>query len=101
MSHLIKIRRIQRSAQRNPWVPLENTILETSHRHSVFTIPEELRVEIYWNRDLLKDMCDGIYQVINHWFEKMSKKRKYLPVVITVVHTFGRTLDFNPDIHAD
>jgi hypothetical protein len=76
------------------------TILDISHRHSVFTIPEELRNEVYWNRDLLKDMSDGIYKVISYWFEKKAKKRKYIPAVITVVHTFGRSLDFNPHIHA-
>lgn len=83
------------------WVNKQmETILDVSHRHSVFTVPEELRSEIYWNRDLLKDMCDGIHQVISYWFEKLSKKRKYVPAVITVVHTFGRSLDFNPHIHA-
>ena len=30
----------------------------------------------------------------------MGKNREYMPGVITVVHTFGRSLDFNPHIHA-
>jgi|LFRM01.1.fsa_nt_gb ribosomal protein S27E len=83
------------------WVNKQvETILDVTHRHTVFTVPEELRKEIYWNRDLLKDISDGIYGVISYWYEKMGKSREYMPGVITVVHTFGRSLDFNPHIHA-
>ena len=83
------------------WVNKQvETILDVTHRHAVFTVPEELRKEIYWNRDLLKDISDGIYGVISYWYEKMGKDREYMPGVITVVHTFGRSLDFNPHIHA-
>ena len=83
------------------WVNKQvETILDVTHRHTVFTVPEELRKEIYWNRDLLKDISDGIYELICYWYEKMGKSRKYMSGVITVVHTFGRSLDFNPHIHA-
>lgn len=83
------------------WVNKQvETILDVTHRHTVFTVPEELRAEIYRNRDLLKDISDGIYGVISRWYEKMGKSREYMPGVITVVHTFGRSLDFNPHIHA-
>lgn len=83
------------------WVNKQvETILDVTHRHTVFTVPEELRKEIYWNRDLLKDMSDGIYQLICYWYEKKGKSQKYMPGVITVVHTFSRSLDFNPHIHA-
>lgn len=83
------------------WVNKQvETILDVTHRHTVFTVPEELRKEIYWNRDILKDISDGIYQLICYWYEKKGKCREYMPGVITVVHTFGRSLDFNPHIHA-
>ncbi len=83
------------------WVNKQvETILDVTHRHTVFTVPEELRKEIYWNRELLKDISDGISGVINYWYEKMGKNREYMPAVITVVHTFGRSLDFNPHVHA-
>lgn len=83
------------------WVNKQvETILDVSHRHTVFTVPEELRVEIYRNRELLKDISDAIYGVISRWYEKKGKNKKYMPGVITVVHTFGRSLDFNPHVHA-
>lgn len=36
------------------WVNKQvETILDVTHRHTVFTVPEELRIEIYRNRDIL------------------------------------------------
>lgn len=83
------------------WVNKQvDTIIDTSHRHTVFTIPEELRRRVYWNRSLIKDISDKDAGVIEHWYKKQSQKKDYTVGIITVVHTFGRDMKFNPHIHA-
>ena len=74
-------------------------MLNVVHRHSVFTIPEELRNYFYKRREMLKDLMDGVYQVINYWHKK-HKGKSYDVGVISVIHTFGRDLKWNPHVHA-
>lgn len=74
-------------------------ILDVSHRHAVFTIPEELRVYFYRKRELLKDLQDATYKVLDS-FHKKKTKGDYELGVIAVVHTFGGDLKWNPHIHA-
>ena len=68
-------------------------ILDTPHRHLVFTIPEQLRGKIYWNRELLKVLSDTAARVV------MENIQDVTAGIITVVHTFGRDLGFNPHVH--
>jgi hypothetical protein len=75
-------------------------ILEVSHRHLVFTVPEQLRGHIYWDRGLIKEMSDKAAELIQRYFDEHGKFREYKVGVITVVHTFGRDLGFNPHVHA-
>lgn len=74
-------------------------ILDVSHRHAVFTIPEELRVYFYRKRELLKDLQDATYKVLDS-FHKKKTNGDYELGVIAVVHTFGGDLKWNPHIHA-
>ena len=74
-------------------------ILDVSHRHVVFTIPEELRSMIYGYRDLLKDLSDGAARVVQNWYKNKLKFLGYEVGVIAVVHTFGSDLGFNPHVH--
>lgn len=75
-------------------------IIDVSHRHTVFTVPQELRGKIYWHRDLLKDLSDGVAEVIQYWYRNKAKEKGYEVGIITTVHTFGRDMSFNPHIHA-
>ena len=76
------------------WVDKMSTqILDVSHRHLVFTIPEQLRARIYWNRELLKILSDTAAKVV------MENVQNATAGIITVVHTFGRDLGFNPHVH--
>jgi len=82
------------------WVnkQVEN-IIETPHRHAVFTVPAEIRGKIYWNKRLIKDMSDRVAGLIERWYKQRNKSLDYRVGIITVVHTFGRDLKFNPHIH--
>lgn len=75
-------------------------IIDVSHRHTVFTVPEEVRGKVYWHRDLLKDLSDGVAEVIQYWYRNKAKGKGYEVGIITTVHTFGRDMGFNPHIHA-
>ena len=47
------------------WVDKMSTqILDVSHRHVVFTIPEQLRAKIYRHRELLKVLSDTAAKVV-------------------------------------
>jgi hypothetical protein len=76
------------------WVDKMSTqILDVSHRHLVFIIPEQLRAKVYWNRELLKVLSDMAAKVV------MENIHDATAGIITVVHTFGRDLGFNPLMH--
>jgi len=77
----------------------QQNMLRVGHRHSVFTMPDELRNFFYSRRELLKELQDGVFNVISYWYKK-NKKFDYEVGVIAVVHTFGRDLKWNPHIHA-
>lgn len=77
----------------------QENMLRVMHRHSVFTIPDELRKFFYSRRELLKELQDGVYNVINYWYNR-NKNDNYEVGVIAVVHTFGRDLKWNPHVHA-
>ena len=95
-----------------------NDILNIPHRHILFTIPEELRAFFSYDRTLLSKLAKAVNEVMKYQFHNMYKKiaRKFkVPKsspnyftnsdivhygLITVIHTFGRDLKWNPHIHA-
>lgn len=77
----------------------QQNMLRVEHRHSVFTMPKELRNFFYARRELLKELQDAVYNVISYWYKK-NKKYDYEVGIIAVVHTFGKDLKWNPHIHA-
>ena len=95
-----------------------NDILNIPHRHILFTIPEELRAFFSYDRTLLSKLAKAVNEVMKYQFHNMHKKiaRKFkVPKsspnyftnsdivhygLITVIHTFGRNLKWNPHIHA-
>lgn len=74
-------------------------MLNVTHRHAVFTIPEELRNYFYQKRELLKDLQNAAYGVVSNYYET-KVKGKHEVGLIAVVHTFGSDLKWNPHIHA-
>ena len=70
-----------------------------SHKHIVFTISKELREEFRKDRSLLKDLCDCASKVMQETLREQNKGQSFLPGIITVIHTFGRDLKWNPHVH--
>ena len=82
------------------WVEnMSEKMFAVSHRHVVFTIPEELRNVFAKDRKLLKVLSDTAAHVLRWTFSNRKKKSKIDVAVIAVVHTFGRDLKWNPHVH--
>ena len=75
-------------------------LISCTHRHCVFTIPEELRIFFLNNRSLLNVLFHSVRDVVLRMFFKMNKREHFTPGFICVLHTFGRNLKWNPHIHA-
>ncbi len=69
------------------------------HRHVVFTIPDELRRFFRKNRKRLHYLFKASQITINFWLKQKYKKYNLIPAFVSILHTFGRSLVFNPHIH--
>lgn len=74
-------------------------LLDAPHRHVVFTIPEELRPYFAKDRSLLNLLFQAAADTIFFRFREANKSVAYTPGFISVLHTFGRDLKWNPHIH--
>ena len=75
-------------------------LFSCTHRHCVFTIPEELRIFFLKDRSLLNVLFHSVRDVVLRMFSQMNKQENFTPGFICVLHTFGRDLKWNPHIHA-
>ena len=97
---------------------IQRHILNVEHRHVLFTIPEECRKFFFYDRSLLSKLSAAVNQVFKFIFHNVSRKRKRKNKIsehskyyftdsdivhyglISVIHTFGRDLKWNPHVHA-
>jgi hypothetical protein len=82
----------------NNWISSSlNEFLDVPYQHLVFTVPEQLRSFIFYNRKaLLSVLFKSASETIQPW---LKQNKSYTPGIIMVLHTFGRDLKFNPHIH--
>jgi len=70
---------------------------DIKYRHIVFTLPEQLRTLCLLNRKL---MLNALFKLAANSIISWTKEQKNcMPGIISVLHTFGKTLNFNPHIH--
>ncbi|MCD8501662.1 MAG: transposase [Bacillaceae bacterium] len=74
-------------------------LIHCQHRHCVFTIPEELRPFFLEDRNLLNCLFRAVQSVVLRMFSKENKSENFVPGFICVLHTFSRSLHWNPHIH--
>lgn len=74
-------------------------LFKYKHRHVVFTIPEELRFYFRKDRKRLNYLFDASSITIKYWIKEKYKKLDVTPAFVSILHTFGRSLVFNPHIH--
>ena len=70
-----------------------------THRHCVFTIPEELCSFFLSDRTLLNCLFSAVRSVVLRMFHKINLSQCFTPGFICVLHSFGRDLKWNPHIH--
>lgn len=75
------------------------TLLNVKHRHIVFTIPEELRIFFGKDRSRLKILPKCAAKAVTSWMHNLNKSEEFTPGIVTVIHTFGRDLKWNPHVH--
>jgi hypothetical protein len=78
---------------------MSSVLIKGEHRHVVFTIPEELRSFFARDRGLLDVLFESVSETIYFNFRKRNKSLNYTPGFISVLHSFGRDLKWNPHIH--
>jgi hypothetical protein len=70
---------------------------DIQYRHIVFTLPEQLRDLCLLNR---KTLLNALFKSAAHSIISWTTEDKNcIPGVISVLHTFGKDLKFNPHIH--
>ena len=74
-------------------------LINVRHRHIVFTIPEELRIYFGRDRDKLKIPPQCAAKAVTSWMRDLNKSEEFIPGIVTVIHTFGRDLKWNPHVH--
>ena len=97
---------------------IQKHILNIPHRHVLFTIPSVCREFFHYDRSLLSKLSAAVNDIFKFQFHNISKKNKRKKKIskysknyftdsdivhyglISVIHTFGRDLKWNPHIHA-
>lgn len=74
-------------------------LFKFKHRHIVWTIPKELRKYFREDRKRLSLLFKASQIVIESWFHDKYKKKNITPAFISILHTYGRSLIWNPHIH--
>lgn len=74
-------------------------LFKFKHRHVVWTIPEELRNYFREDRQRLSLLFKASQIVIESWCHDKYKKKNITPAFISVLHTYGRSIIWNPHIH--
>lgn len=68
------------------------------HRHIVLTMPDSLWHYFKENRDLLKHFMDCSRKMFDYVL-KETKHKDLTPAYLSVLHTFGRDMKYNPHTH--
>ena len=87
---------------------MSEKLLNLPHRHCTFTIPEDLRNYFLQNRALLGLLFESAYEaysavlsdVVNSRRRRAGRKEIDCKTgLVSILHTFGRSSDWNPHIH--
>lgn len=77
-----------------------NVLMDCSHRHVTFTIPDSLRNYFRQDRLRLNILFEATNQTLTYLSLRHGKSKRWKLGYVLVCHTFGRALNFNCHIHA-
>jgi len=78
-------------------ISIKKVLFDHSHRHAVFTIPEELRSFFREDRKRLNILFKAVEITIKEYYK--YKKIDGVPAFVSILHTYGRSLIWNTHIH--
>ena len=78
---------------------IESKLINTTHRHLVFTISDILWPLFLENRKRLNFMFDAASETLLSWYKEKYKYLKLKPGFVLSIHTFGRDDKWNVHIH--
>jgi len=82
--------------QTDEWIASCHQLLPNiEYKHLTLTIPEELRIIFWNNREFLSCLFEAAKQMLLSFF----KEKKMIPAISIVRHTFWRRLNWNPHLH--
>ncbi len=88
------------SIPKEKWIDARKSeLLDAPYFHVVFTVPNELKMLIYQNQELLYGL---MYKAVSGTLLELSGSNEYLGAQIgftSVLHTWGQGLIFHPHIH--
>jgi len=77
---------------------ISEDLIQCDHRHAVFSIPQGwIRDFFFKRRELLADLANASYLALKYSFKKLSISKFG---AISTIHTFSRTIQWNPHIHS-
>jgi len=77
----------------------KSILLDSPHHHIIFTIPSELNPLWQYNETLMKDI---LFKAAHETLKQFAKDPRYLgaiPGMLSVLHTWGRSLSLHPHLH--
>ena len=77
----------------------QSILLDCSHHHVIFTLPSTLDPLWRHNRALLSSL---LFTAAQKTLQQFSRDRRYLgavPGILSVLHTWGRSLSLHPHLH--
>ncbi len=78
---------------------IQSKLFDKKHRHVVWTIPKQLRRYFREKRSRLNLLFKATEIVVNSWFKDKYKGKDIHPGFISILHTYGRNIGWNPHIH--
>ena len=88
------------SIPKEKWIDARKSeLLSAPYFHVVFTVPNELKMLIYQNQELLHNL---LYKASSKTLSNLAGSKKYLQAqigYISVLHAWGQGLIFHPHIH--
>lgn len=77
----------------------QSRLLNVTHRHLTFSVPQELRALLYARRDLLSVVARAAALATIEAIGTRCRKYPPVPGVMATVHTYGRDLGFHVHVH--
>lgn len=62
-------------------------------------VTSSYRNVFFQDRKKLNELSELVAHIFEYYFHQRNKSLQLTPGIITVIHTFGRDLKFNPHIH--